>query len=157
MRPPSAGEKARRPGQMALAERTGEEALPRASVATRTKGGISSPAAIAAAFVLFAHTLFIGFSAGAHASPAQLDAFGNPLCLGILGLSGGKDSGDRHSPHSCCTFGCHFAAAAPLTDRVPVLVAYRPSALVAWLPRAIPSRSGFDRSSIQPRGPPRLV
>lgn len=126
-------------------------------MAKRTKGGISLPAAMAAAFVLFVHTLLIGFSAGAHASPAQLDAFGNPLCLGLVGSSGGKNPGDGHSPHSCCTFGCHFAAAAPLTDRVPVLVAYRPSALVAWLPRATPSRSGFDRFSIQPRGPPRLV
>jgi len=126
-------------------------------MAKRTRGGISSPAAIAAAFVLFAHTLLIGFSAGAHASPAQLDAFGNPLCLGLVGSSSEKNSGDRHSPHGCCTFGCHFAAAAPLTDRVPVLVAYRPSALVAWLPRAIPSPSGSDRSSVQPRGPPRLV
>jgi hypothetical protein len=126
-------------------------------MAIRTRGGISSSAAIAAALVLFVHTLLIGFSAGAHASPAQLDAFGNPLCLGLAGSSGDKNPGDGHSPHSCCTFGCHFAAAAPFANRVPVLVAYRPATLVAWLPRAIPLRSGFDRSSIQPRGPPRLV
>ncbi len=127
-------------------------------MAKRPKRPVSLRAAVAAALLIFLHTYLTALTAGAHASPAQLDAFGNPLCHTALGFDGGDGTpGDDRSCGNCCAFGCHFAAAAPLPERVPVLLAFRPSAVVVWRLRESPSRPGLYRSSIQPRGPPRFV
>jgi hypothetical protein len=126
-------------------------------MAKRQSEAISAPAAVAVAFLLFLHTFLTAFAAGAHASPAALDAFGNPLCLGSVGLDGGKAPADDRPSGSCCTFGCHLGAAASLPDRLPVLVDFSPSAPIAWRLQESSPHASANRFSVQPRGPPRLV
>ena len=140
-----------------LASVASEGTLPRASMTRQPKDAVSAPTAVLAAFVLFVHTLLIGLSAGLHASPVELDAFGNPLCLGVASQSGDENPASDHTQHGCCTFGCHFAAAAPLPDRVPLLVEFRPVEHVAWRRQETSARRSIERSSIRLRGPPRLV
>jgi hypothetical protein len=140
-----------------LARVASEGTLPRASMTRQAKYAVPAPTAVLAAFVLFIHTLLIGLSAGVHASPVELDAFGNPLCLGAANQSGDENPASDHTQHGCCTFGCHFAAAPPLPDRLPLLVDFRPVEHVAWQRQDTSPRRSVERSSIRLRGPPRLV
>ncbi len=145
--------------QVAAAFRTERGcAIARRSAAYRRDEAISFPAAFAVALLLVLHTFLTALAAGAHASPATLDAFGNPLCHGFVGFNGGDGTpADDHPTGDCCTFGCHIAAAVPLPVRVPVIVRFATALPVAWRVEKLPPYFSSDRSSIRSRGPPRFV
>jgi hypothetical protein len=116
-------------------------------------------AAFAAALILAVQTFLMAFAWGIHASPVELDAFGNPLCS-FHGTSGenGKSVPDRHGAlPDCCAFGCQLASGSILSA-APTLAPLAEVSAARTLPRLEASFvAGIERSAIRSRGPPRLV
>ncbi|TPJ57248.1 hypothetical protein [Mesorhizobium sp. B2-7-1] len=65
-------------------------------------------AALALALVLVSQSVVGAFALGAAGAGAQLDSFGNPLCLNgpDHDNSSGSGSPDHSKVPSCCTFAC---------------------------------------------------
>ena len=129
---------------------------------TRARKNGPDPSTALAVALLFAVQGFFGALAfGAHAAPLQLDAFGNPLCIGLASFDDGAATpgpGEPAAPTDCCTTGCNAASG------LSKLVA--PSALLAVAHEAggVPApartarrRSGPARAALRLRGPPRRV
>jgi len=75
----------------------------------------------AAAAVLLLQMALSAWATGAMAASANLDAFGNPLCIANVDGAGsggdaGMPSGDHSKLSNCCTFGCSMVS-APLLAR----------------------------------------
>lgn len=115
-------------------------------------------AAQVALLVLLVQLFAAGFGSAALAAAAQVDDFGNVLCLGGEPGTDTPD-GDRSDFHDCCTFGCGNAFSPLVAPPDPVAQAAiypRSSEIEAAEPAHLfapdrPTRPG------SPRAPPTAI
>lgn len=116
---------------------------------------MDASAALAAALFLCLQTMMMALSIGAHAVPAQVDAFGGARCINTGDGGAGGGTGDHHSLPDCCSLGCALASGSPLPAPPPVAaVATRWEPVAYALPESV-ARIGTTRASSRARGPPR--
>ena len=124
----------------------------------RTKAPDRSTA-LAVALLFAVQGFFGALALGAHAAPLQLDAFGNPLCIGLAGFDGGSDApgpGEPAAPSDCCTAGCNAASGLSKLVAPSALLAVAHHAATVPVPaKAARRRAGPARASLRLRGPPR--
>jgi hypothetical protein len=112
-------------------------------------------AALVAAYFLLLQSVLGAFAFGTSPGAAQLDAFGNVICMHD-GAAQGPVGGDQNHLPSCCAFGCLMAAPllAPPTDAgaLALEVSFEP---LAFRPPLSPHLSlARERSPANPRAPP---
>ena len=115
--------------------------------------------ALVAAAILFLQGLFGAYANAAFVGAAQLDAFGNPLCVSMPGETGAPGKHDPAAMPGCCTLACQ--AGASLLPSEPVGTAF--PAHAAWialgtpLPRPLSLARHAGHRPGNPRAPPLSV
>lgn len=112
--------------------------------------------ALVTGIVLALQALAFAGSAAAMPMASQLDAFGNPLCIGGS-THNGADRGDDHSKMpNCCAWGCSMASstlAAPPNPGIGLLRPLVQSTLLSFN-HALISVGFPDHDPASPRAPP---
>jgi len=126
----------------------------------RRKSWDNAGVAVIAAYMLFLQGLLGAFAVGS-ADAAQLDVFGNPLCItsGEHGAAG-TDTAHHETMPDCCAVSCGIVAPAAHEDRSPHSLA-NPLAVAAQpMPApfaAIAHRFTVEQRPGSPRSPPALA
>lgn len=112
--------------------------------------------ALVAAYLLVLQSVFGAFALGI--GPQQLDAFGNPLCIGS-GDHSGSGKTDHGSLPNCCTLGCPMVGqtlgAPPQVSWLPASPPLDVGAVTHVPPVVVVSAD--DHRPGNPRAPPHHV